>query len=370
MTGEKVKSLFLMQDIRGGGAELVTLNVVSGIVASGGAARIHLLNACRVDHDLPSNLVKIGRSVVAQTGNYLPLLQAIRDCDVLVGALEIKTHIVSIILGLIFRRPVVLWLHKDLAVFLAGKNWFVRLIYKALFSINIRFSRAIVAVSDGVAKSLNSIYPWASIKIRILNNPVNLERIDQILSNRDVEQWLNRPFILAVGRLTWQKGFDLLLESFAIVSRQFPEFKLVILGEGEERAALEERVVKLGLSGRVLMPGFKSPYLPMSRASVLAMSSRFEGLPTVLIEALYLGIKIVSTDCPSGPAEVLSGGLHGKLVPADSVEAFANALIESLSAVDTSETKQARKMRAADFSFDRIVPDWERTLKDVSSIRI
>jgi glycosyltransferase involved in cell wall biosynthesis len=358
-------TLFLMHDVRGGGAELVTLNIVSGIVARGGAARIHTIRGERVDHELPANLTKIGNSITGGRGKALSLLAAARNSDVIVGSLEIKTHVAAVALGLVVRRPVVLWLHKDLTIFLPHKGAIQRKIYKAIFGLNMRFSSATVTVSEGVANSLKSLFPQSADKVVCLHNPVDFGRIEKSRDEQDAP-WMQRPFVLAVGRLTWQKGFDFLIEAFSRVISNDRDLNLVILGEGDQRAALEKRVVELGLSGRVFLPGFINPYPAMRRASVIAMSSHFEGLPTVLIEALHLGAKIVSVDCPSGPSEVLLDGKLGKLVKGRSSETLADAIVSSLQATDTDDAKCLRAQRAADFSFDRIMPKWESLLARAS----
>ena len=136
--------------------------------------------------------------------------------------------------------------------------------------------------------------------------------------------------LLAVGRLTVQKDLSSLLKAFAKV-RERQSARLMILGEGPDRAILENQVEKLNLQADVALPGFvDNPYSYMSRAAVYVMSSRWEGLPTVLIEALYCGASIVSTDCPSGPNEILAGGKYGKLVPVGDVTALAKAIETSL----------------------------------------
>jgi glycosyltransferase involved in cell wall biosynthesis len=141
--------------------------------------------------------------------------------------------------------------------------------------------------------------------------------------------WFERgqpPVILGVGRLSPQKGFATLIRAFSQV-RQTRLARLLILGEGRERPMLEALVRELGLEQDVKLPGFTTnPYPYMSQASLFVLSSRWEGLPGVLIEALYCGTPVISTDCPSGPREILKGGLYGQLVPVDDVGALAPAI--------------------------------------------
>jgi glycosyltransferase involved in cell wall biosynthesis len=130
--------------------------------------------------------------------------------------------------------------------------------------------------------------------------------------------------------LDLQKDFPTLVRAFAQV-RQTRQVRLLILGEGEDRPALEALVNHLGLRNDVKLPGFvANPYPYMTHAALFVLSSRWEGLPGVLIEALYCGSPLVSTDCPSGPREILANGLYGKLVPVGNVDAMAQAISDTL----------------------------------------
>ncbi|MFT4505334.1 glycosyltransferase [Caballeronia sp. 15711] len=360
-------ALFLMQDIRGGGAELVTLSVVSGIVARGGKARIHTFSEKRADHALPKNLVRAGKSVfAARGGRAASLWGALCEAGVIVGSLEIKTHLAAAMFGAVFRKPVVLWLHKDLKVFLANKGTVQRVIYKALFSLNLYFAHQTIGVSEGVTQSLRAMFPRHASRIACIYNPIDIAGIDSRMADAlAVAPWMKKPFVLSVGRLTSQKGFDLLIQAFAVVSERVPDVDLVILGQGEERDALARLAGSLGIAGRVHLPGFISPHQAMAHASLFVTSSRFEGLSLVLIEALYQGARIISTDCPSGPREVLDGGRHGTLIANGAVNELADAMTRELTTADADGAKATRRARAKDFSIDCILPEWERLLGSV-----
>jgi len=146
---------------------------------------------------------------------------------------------------------------------------------------------------------------------------------------------------LAVGRLTKQKDFPTLIKAFAKVLENRPT-RLLILGEGPDRAALEALVRQLGLEDAVAMPGFvENPYAYMSRSALYVLSSRWEGLPTVLIEALYCGAPVIATDCPSGPREILANGQHGQLVPVGDVTALAQAMEAGLASKTPQPTNES-----------------------------
>jgi glycosyltransferase involved in cell wall biosynthesis len=138
------------------------------------------------------------------------------------------------------------------------------------------------------------------------------------------------PVIISVGRLAGVKDFENLITAFNIV-RQVIDCRLIILGEGEERADLENLIYSLDLEELVQLEGFcANPYAYISKSSLFVLSSRYEGLPSALIESLACGTPAVSTDCPSGPQEILEGGRYGRLVPIEDSEALALAIIDAL----------------------------------------
>jgi glycosyltransferase involved in cell wall biosynthesis len=144
------------------------------------------------------------------------------------------------------------------------------------------------------------------------------------------------PVLVAVGRLQEQKDYPTMIRAFAQV-RQARPVRLLILGEGKERPVLEAQIEELGLQEDVSLPGFvTNPYAYLARASLFVLSSRWEGLPTVLIEALCCSTPVVSTDCPSGPREILQGGKYGRLVPVGDAEALARAITAALDEQRTS----------------------------------
>lgn len=193
---------------------------------------------------------------------------------------------------------------------------------------------AIVAVSKGVAHDLSHVTGIPGERIRVIYNPIVTPQL-----RRKTEAFLDHPWfgpgqppvILTVGRLSAQKDFPNLIHAFERVRRNRPA-RLLILGEGEERPALEAQVKQRGLEQDVSLPGFvPNPYPYMSRAGAFVLSSRWEGLPGVLIEALYCGVPLVATDCPSGPREILADGRYGQLVPVGDTGALAQAIEIALS---------------------------------------
>ncbi|MEI6985419.1 MAG: glycosyltransferase family 4 protein [Rhodospirillaceae bacterium] len=136
-----------------------------------------------------------------------------------------------------------------------------------------------------------------------------------------------RPCIIAAGRMTAQKGFDLLLEAFSRVAADHPTWSLIILGDGEQRAALTNRANAPDLAGRVLLPGVvDDPAAVMRGADLFMLPSRFEGFPNVLCEAMACGLPVIAADCDSGPRDIVTDGVDGLLIPPDDIDALAAAL--------------------------------------------
>jgi glycosyltransferase involved in cell wall biosynthesis len=198
------------------------------------------------------------------------------------------------------------------------------------------FPRAdlIVAVSKGVAADLQGRSYMRRTSIHVAPNPVVTSELSRLADMEVDHPWFQPgapPVVLAVGRLTVAKRFDILIRAFAQVAQR-TNARLVILGEGEERQSLEALVQQLGIADAAWLPGFVgNPFPAMAKSKVFVLSSAFEGLPGVLIQALACGTAVVATDCDSGPREILDEGRFGRLVPVGNVEALADAIQDALS---------------------------------------
>lgn len=211
---------------------------------------------------------------------------------------------------------------------------------------------AVIAVSQGTAKSVEAAIKAMRGKVQVIYPPV----VDEALlteSEAPLEHpWLGSeiPLFLTVCRLSTQKDFTTLLNAFQLLRRQ-RQARLLILGEGPFREALEAQVSAMNLSEDVAMPGFTAnPYAYMRQVNAFVLSSRSEGFGLVLIEAMACGCPVVSTDCPGGPREILEDGRFGALVPVGDAEALAAAMCQALDAPVPAE--QLRR-RAMDFSTAR-----------------
>lgn len=192
---------------------------------------------------------------------------------------------------------------------------------------------SVIAVSEGVRAELISLQPTLSERTKVLPTPVLSAEVRGQGEQPPAHPWFTErrgPVILSAGRLERHKGMLELVRAFAVV-RKSRQVKLMIIGEGSARPEIEAEVCRLGLTDDVDLPGFqRNPFSFMNHADLFVLNSSYEGLPNVLIQAMSFGTPIVSTDCKSGPSEILQDGRFGRLIPVGSHESLVTALAESL----------------------------------------
>lgn len=204
-----------------------------------------------------------------------------------------------------------------------------------LFGIRKLYKKAdlIIAVSKGVAEDVSQITGLPVNRISVISNPVVTQALYSMAEHPVEHPWFLRhelPIILGAGGFRRAKDFPTLIRAFARVRERLP-CKLVILGRGRQERLMKKVAEDLGVTGDMSFPGFNpNPYPYMAQADVFALSSRWEGSPNVLTEALALGTPVVSTDCESGPREILQYGRYGPLVPVGDVEGLARAIEKTL----------------------------------------
>jgi glycosyltransferase involved in cell wall biosynthesis len=225
---------------------------------------------------------------------------------------------------------------------------------------------AIVAVSGGVADDLAALTGLERRRITVIYNAVVDDGFAERAAQPPPHPWLEdggAPVLLAVGRLHRDKDYPTLLRAFARLRQQRPA-RLLILGEGPQLTELLTLANTLGIGAEVAMPGFvANPIAAMARAATLVLTSRSEGFGNVLAEALACGCPVVSTDCPSGPSEILDGGRYGRLTPVGDADALATALAATLDTPTNRETLRGRGHqfsadRAAEAYLDLLLPSW------------
>lgn len=203
-----------------------------------------------------------------------------------------------------------------------------------LLPIAYRHADAVVAVSQGVYDDLTQRFHLPSPKVHLIRNPVPIKQIEARMHEPVEHPWFTDhaiPVVLSVGSLRRAKDYPTLLHAFALVLQR-TQARLLILGEGEERPALERLVRELNLCDTVQMPGFDpNPFRYMHRADLFVLSSIYEGFPNVLVQALVCGCPVVSTDCESGPRDITDNGRYGLLVPVGDARRLGESIVEALS---------------------------------------
>ena len=253
----------------------------------------------------------------------------------------------------------------EFALFGGGrvKGWFLRWLYPS--------ADRVTAISTGIARELVSAYGVPRDRVQVIPNPVDLVRIRSLAAARLEHPWFSTregpPVLVAAGRLHPQKGFAHLIRAFAAIRQVLP-CKLVILGEGPLRAELEALVEGLGLVDDIALPGFQeNPYNYVSHSTVFVLSSLFEGFGNVLVDALALGVPVVSTRCPVGPEDIITDEITGIFVPPADEEALARAILRVLRDGELRQRLSANgPLRAADFAIERIVPQYEALFEHLS----
>lgn len=232
------------------------------------------------------------------------------------------------------------------------------------------WANGIVALSEGVAHELSEHFRIARATIDVIPNPVSFEEIERLARAPLNHPWLRPgepPVVLGVGRFVHQKDFGTLLTAFAVL-RRTEAARLVLLGDGPLRSQLERQVLKLGIAKDVSMPGFVvNPFAWMRRARVMAQSSLWEGFGNTIAEALVCGTRVVATDCPHGPSEILDGGRYGRLVPPGDPIKLAAALSAEL---HVGSQPEFLIQRAREFSVESVTDRYEEILLGATEARV
>jgi GalNAc-alpha-(1->4)-GalNAc-alpha-(1->3)-diNAcBac-PP-undecaprenol alpha-1,4-N-acetyl-D-galactosaminyltransferase len=264
-----------------------------------------------------------------------------------------SSTVLAILASLGTNVPIIVCEHSDTAHCAIGLVWAVLRILTYPFASAATFLTA----------NVQQRWKWLG-NTWVMPNPVKTLKG----SSPETLKWpATGRHVLAVGRLAPVKGYDKLIAAFARISKQHPDWSLTLLGEGSERSTLERQVVELGLLGRVAMPGaVNNPFGWMAAADFLVMSSRYEGFPCVLGEALACGLPAVSFDCDSGPRDIIRHGIDGLLVEPNNVEALAAAMARMM---EDDDLRRSMALRAPEvlerFSLDSVLEKWDQLFAKV-----
>ncbi len=377
---QKIKVLFFISSLAGGGAERVMVDVLRQIDKERIEPVLVLLHPSERSpyRDYFPGEVKV--IVVKRKMDNLPakISQFIRFAQVVRKEkphvlLSMLTHnnIMAIAAGMILRIKVIVSEHVTLGEIMKTGQGRRMLGFPMAFLVKVlyRFAGKVVAVSEGVRTDLMESFHIPASRIRVIYNPVDVHRITG-LSGAPLEHPFFEgrvPLVIAVGRLVRAKGFDILLKAFSRVIQRM-NARLIVVGDGPEREPLERLAKDLMMEGNVSFTGFQSnPYAYVSRADVLVLSSRVEGLPMVILEAMACGTAVLSSGCKSGPSEILQNGRCGLLVPVENEIALSEGIGRLLKdGVLREGFSRLGKERAMDFSLTKIIKQYESLIYETA----
>ena len=276
----------------------------------------------------------------------------------------IGPNVVAIAAAKLAGVPVVIGERSAPQTVLSDANPHLR--FRGLWSrlVRLMYPRAsdIVTNTAGARAELAAFLNVPPAKVTVIPNALDLDRV-AALAAEPLDAgiaWPPDPVLVHVGRFTHAKDHDTLLTAFARI-RNRRAAALVLVGDGEDEARVRAKCAELGLDSDVVFTGFtRNPYRYLARATISVLTSRFEGLPNVLIESMALGVPIVSTACQFGPVEILGDNEYGILTPVGDAEAFARAVEALLDDPDRRrELSRRGRARAADFDRRRVGPAYE-----------
>jgi glycosyltransferase involved in cell wall biosynthesis len=358
---------FFLPSLRGGGAERVVANLVQGIARRGLPVDVVLAAAegAFLDQLPPAvRLVDLRASRVLQT--LRPLSRYLRSerPRILISSMH-HANLVALWAARLAgqQTPVIVTVHSTLSQ-THRRDLADRWLWPHLIRAFYPRARGIVAVSSGTADDLARAAKIPRERIQVIYNPVITPAMDALARQLPEHPWFaagQPPVILGVGRLTWAKDFSTLIRAFSQLRQRRP-VRLIILGEGKKRSALTALAKELGVADDVALPGFRPNALAfMANSALFVLSSVLEALPTVLIEALAVGARVVSTDCPNGPREILQHGRLGSLVPVGDVAAMSAAMLDALDRPASAVSLEP----LAPFTQDAAVDHYLRLIKDM-----
>ena len=354
------KIAVLLPDLRPGGAERMRVQMAHEWIARGCNVEFVLLQAQgELFPLLPKGASMVDLNVRRKRSLLWPLVRYLRHArpDVLLAAMWPLTVIAPLAAKLSgFRGRVVVSEHSPQSQAYRHKGWLHSIVLRASNWLGYRLADVRIGVSAGVADDMAALSQMSREQITVQHNPAARGQASASVPVLPTElQGVSGPRIMAVGTLKAVKRFDLAIEAFAHLPASLGA-TLCIVGEGQERQALMEKIKALDLRCHVLLPGYQTDTAPWyANADLFVLSSDYEGFGNVIVEALEHGVPVVSTDCPSGPREILENGKYGRLVPVGDPRALAAAMLESL---QSSHDHGALKTRAQDFAVDKVADQY------------
>lgn len=368
-TRQTLQISLLLPDLRGGGAERVQLDLAHEFVRAGHHVEFALMRKVgefleEAEHSF--SVVDLGapraRNLPIRLARYLRT----RRPDALLAAmwpLTAMTPVISRFAG--FRGKVLVSEHNTLSKQYEAWGAHVRALLRLSAQLGYRLADVRVGVSGGVCADMAKLSGMNPDQFIAIYNPVRKLAVSDPHALEMAERLWGEggPRILTVGSLKPQKNHALLLRSFARLP--LAEARLMLLGQGQLEGDLRALAADLGIADRVIFAGFHADPAPFyATANLFVLSSDHEGFGNVIVEAMFFGLPVVSTDCPSGPSEILASGRYGRLVPVGNTDRLAKAMRDTLA---SAADPDAQRRRAEDFTPDRVA---RRYLDLLSSVEV
>jgi GalNAc-alpha-(1->4)-GalNAc-alpha-(1->3)-diNAcBac-PP-undecaprenol alpha-1,4-N-acetyl-D-galactosaminyltransferase len=308
---------------------------------------------------LPLGIAAASANPIAGVLNNITSIQTLRAAivdshpDVVISFMD-RTNVITILATRGLNIPILVSERNDPEMLSPGRMW------ETLRRWTYPFADRITVQTERAGK----YFPKLHDRVMVMPNPVVLPPAEITELTMHLQGDKN---LIAVGRLDPQKGFDLLLRAFAKLANQYQTWNLTILGEGELRADLETLSSELGLQDRVQLLGrVSNPHLYLNQADIFVMSSRFEGFPNALCEAMACGLPVISTDCRNGPREIIRNGVDGILVPTEDFVSLAVAMEQLMTNENERKCLADRAGEVVQrFSMEKIMAMWETLIDEV-----
>jgi glycosyltransferase involved in cell wall biosynthesis len=364
---KKIEIACLGYDLSGGGAENVALQLLKHLNRDCFSIHIgYLRSSGELHHLLPDDLSpnfftrgadRFRKTILAGFRGFRSMA---RNADVLFGMMEGIPIYLAALIGALEAKPSVGWNHITTSKSFAD----ISNLHRVLMPVFYPRVTQLVCVSDGAREDLMKICRFSNAQPVTIHNSLDVDTI-RAKGNEPLPEfakaWYNRPTVIGVGRLVPQKRIDRLIEAFTATIGAGINANLIVLGQGPLEDELRALTERLQITSKVFFAGFQSnPYPFMKSSSVLVMSSDYEGFGMVLLEAMALGVPVISTDCPSGPREILEDGKNGILTSLADTDGIARAISSILQNQEARRRYAANgRQRVRDFHPSRMVQEFE-----------
>lgn len=354
--------LLVCSSLGSGGAERVLTTLANGWVERGTRVTLVTLSDTGSDfYHVDARVTRVGLDLLrpslsrweALTSNWrrgASVRRTVRahSPDVVISFMD-RTNILVLLATRLSGRPVIVSERIDPRFYTIPAGW------RLLRHITYPWADALVVQTQAVAEWARTVVPPSQVSV--IPNPLS--------SQPPPAGAIRENHVVAMGRLDPQKGFDLLVSAFARIAEKHPAWHLHIYGEGPQREELQAAIAQVNLSDRIHLKGrTTTPQEVLSSAGMFVLSSRFEGMPNVLLEAMSCGAPCISFDCPSGPAEIIDSGRNGLLVPAGDVASLAAAMDDLMNQPEKrTQLGEAAVEVGQRFSLEAVLAQWNALIK-------